>query len=201
MPALVLDSPHSGHDFPADFDAVVSERELRESEDCYVDELYAEAEEVGASLVAARVPRTYIDANRHAGDVDLDLIEGPWPWEYRPSGKARIGKSLIWRTLEDGRPIYARRLLPETVRRRIERVHVPYHRHLKEKLDEAYRRDARLIRDVIRTFVSDKYDSVAVSFLRREIGSAAIPYLEEVSKAKSTGMRQNAERLLGELRR
>jgi N-formylglutamate amidohydrolase len=95
---------------------------------------------VGASLVAARVPRTYIDANRHAGDVDLDLIEGPWPWEYRPSGKARIGKSLIWRTLEDGRPIYARRLLPETVRRRIERVHVPYHRHLKEKLDEAYRR-------------------------------------------------------------
>ena len=98
MPALVLDSPHSGHDFPADFDAVVSERELRESEDCYVDELYAAAEEIGAPLVAARVPRTYIDANRHAGDVDLDLIEGPWPWEYRPSGKARIGKSLIWRT-------------------------------------------------------------------------------------------------------
>ena len=38
---LVLDSPHSGHDFPADFDAIVSEAELRESEDCYVDELYA----------------------------------------------------------------------------------------------------------------------------------------------------------------
>ena len=53
MPALVLDSPHSGHDFPADFDAVVSERELRESEDCYVDELYAAAEEIGAPLVAA----------------------------------------------------------------------------------------------------------------------------------------------------
>jgi N-formylglutamate amidohydrolase len=33
---LVLDSPHSGHDFPPDFDAIVSEAELRESEDCYV---------------------------------------------------------------------------------------------------------------------------------------------------------------------
>jgi len=137
---LVLDSPHSGHDFPADFDAIVSQAELRESEDCYVDELYAGAREVGALLLAATFPRTYLDPNRHAGDVDLELIEGPWPWEYRPSGKARIGKSLIWRTLEDGRPIYARRLLPETVRRRIDRVHVPYHRQLKEYLDAAHAR-------------------------------------------------------------
>ena len=56
---------------------------------------------LGASVIAARVPRTYIDANRHAGDVDLELIEGAWPWEYQPSGKARLGKSLIWRTLDD----------------------------------------------------------------------------------------------------
>jgi N-formylglutamate deformylase len=137
---LVLDSPHSGHDFPADFDPIVSEAELRESEDTYVDELYAGAHEVGAPLLAARFPRTYLDPNRHAGDVDLELIEGKWPWEYRPSGKARIGKSLIWRTLEDGRPIYGRRLKPETVRARIERFHTPYHRQLKEKLDTAYLR-------------------------------------------------------------
>ena len=31
-----------------------------------------------------------------------------------------IESALVWRTLEDGRPIYGRRLLPETVRRRIE---------------------------------------------------------------------------------
>ena len=35
---LVLDSPHSGFEFPADFDAVVSEFELRDGEDCFVDE-------------------------------------------------------------------------------------------------------------------------------------------------------------------
>ena len=138
--ALVLDSPHSGHDFPPDFNAIVSEAELRESEDCYVDELYAAAHELGAPLLAASFPRTYLDPNRHAGDVDLELIEGPWPWEYRPSGKARIGKSLIWRTLEDGRPIYARRLSVETVCGRIERVHRPYHDKLKEHLDAAHRR-------------------------------------------------------------
>ena len=144
MAPLVLDSPHSGHDFPADFDAVVSEIDLRESEDCYVDELYAAAHELGVPLLAATFPRTYLDPNRNAGDVDLELIDGPWPWEYRPSGKARIGKSLIWRTLEDGRPIYARKLAPETVRRRIERVHTPYHRSLQELLDRTRKKAGKV---------------------------------------------------------
>ena len=124
---LVLDSPHSGRAFPGDFGAAVSEAELREGEDCFVDELYAGGPELGAPLLAALWPRTYLDPNRHAGDVDLELLQGPWPGEYRPSGKARVGKALIWRTLEDGRPIYARKLSPDTVRARIERFHSPYH--------------------------------------------------------------------------
>ena len=144
MVPLVLDSPHSGREFPADFDAIVSEAELREAEDCYVDELYAGARELGAALLAASFPRTYVDPNRHAGDVDLELIDGHWPGEYRPSGKARIGKALVWRTLEDGRPIYARRLKPESVLRRIESFHVPYHRRLKEHLDAAHGRFGRV---------------------------------------------------------
>ena len=136
---LVLDSPHSGREFPADFDALVSEAELREGEDCYVDELYAAARELGAPLLAAAFPRTYIDPNRHAGDVDLEMIDGPWPWEYRPSGKARIGKALLWRTLEDGRPIYRSRLRPEQVRQRIERFHAPYHLELQSRMQDALR--------------------------------------------------------------
>ena len=68
------------------------------------------------------MPRTYIDYNRHAGDIDLELVEGgQWPYEYLPSGKARLGKALIWRTLDDGQPIYARRLGVEEIHRRIER--------------------------------------------------------------------------------
>ncbi len=141
---LVLDSPHSGHDFPDDFDAAVSKAELREGEDCYVDELYAAAAEMGAPLLAARWPRTYLDPNRHAGDVDLGLIEGKWPGEYRPSGKAKVGKALIWRTLEDGRPIYSRRLSVETVRKRIEEFHVPYYEKIKNLLSEARARFGRV---------------------------------------------------------
>jgi N-formylglutamate amidohydrolase len=58
---LVLDSPHSGHEFPADFDAVVSEFDLRDGEDCFVDELYAPTTEFGVPLLAAQFPRTYLD--------------------------------------------------------------------------------------------------------------------------------------------
>ena len=48
---LVLDSPHSGQEFPADFDAAVSRFDLREGEDCFVDELYAPATEDRKSVV------------------------------------------------------------------------------------------------------------------------------------------------------
>jgi N-formylglutamate deformylase len=138
---LVLDSPHSGCDFPADFDAAVSEFDLRDGEDCYVDELYAPATGRGVLLLAARYPRTYIDPNRHRGDVDLELIDGgQWPHEYVPSGKSRLGKALVWRTLDDGRPIYARKLAVDEVVRRIERYHAPYHRALREALDAACER-------------------------------------------------------------
>ena len=137
---LVLDSPHSGHDFPDDFGAAVSETELREGEDCFVDELFAAGPEMGAPLLAALWPRTYLDPNRHAGDVDLDLIDGSWPGEYRPSGKARVGKALIWRTLEDGRPIYSRKLLPEVISRRIDSFHGPYHDAIQNLLNETHAR-------------------------------------------------------------
>jgi N-formylglutamate amidohydrolase len=138
---LVLDSPHSGREFPADFDAAVGEFDLREGEDCFVDELYAPATELGVPLLAALFARTYLDPNRHRGDIDLDLIDGGhWPHEHVPSGKSRIGKALIWRTLDDGRAIYARKLKVDEVVARIERCHAPYHQRLRALLDDTHAR-------------------------------------------------------------
>lgn len=142
---LVLDSPHSGRVFPADFGAAVPLEDLRDGEDCFIDELWRPAAQRGIPLLAAQFPRTYLDPNRHAGDVDLDLLDGGhWPHEHRPSGKARIGKSLIWRTLDDGRPIYSRRLPAAEVQRRIERCHRPYHDTLRGLLDAAQARHGRV---------------------------------------------------------
>ncbi len=141
---LVLDSPHSGFAFPDDFDSVLTEFDLREGEDCFVDQLWMPATERGIGLVAALAPRTYIDFNRHAGDVDLDLIEGGrWPDAHEPSGKAAIGKALVWRTLDDGRAIYERKLSVDEVRGRIERYHRPYHGAVRDRIAATHKRFGR----------------------------------------------------------
>ena len=143
---LVLDSPHSGFEFPADFGAAIDAERLRDGEDCFIDELYRPAAELGIPLLAAQFPRTYLDPNRHAGDIDLELIEGgAWPGELVPSGKGRIGKALVWRTLDDGTPIYDRRLSVAEVRSRIERCHRPYHEALVALLDAAQARFGRVV--------------------------------------------------------
>ena len=142
---VVLDSPHSGRVMPADFNAALSHDDLRDGEDEFIDELYAPAATLGIPLLAAQFPRTYIDVNRHAGDIDLDLLDAPWPHHHQPSGKAAIGKALLWRTLDDGRPIYTRRLTVAEVASRIERFHQPYHRTLQALMDAAHRMHGRVV--------------------------------------------------------
>ena len=138
---LVLDSPHSGFVFPADMRAAVSEFDLRDGEDCFIDELYMPATERGVALLAAQFPRTYIDPNRHSGDIDLALLEGGhWPHEHVPSGKAELGKALIWRTLDDGRAIYARQLSVTETEARITNCHAPYQRLLQQWIAATHER-------------------------------------------------------------
>ncbi len=138
--ALVLDSPHSGFRMPPDFGAALPDEALRDGEDCYIDELWAPAATRGIPLLAALFPRTYIDANRHAADIDPDLLAEPWPGEVQASGKARIGKALVWRTLDDGRAIYARPLAVAELQHRISHYHQPYHQALQRLLDAAHAR-------------------------------------------------------------
>ena len=136
--SLVLDSPHLGRVMPADFNSVCSVAQLREGEDCFIDELYLPATARGVPLLAAQFPRTYLDANRHAGDIDLELLSEPWPGDYQPSSKGSIGKSLLWRTLDADRPLYAHRLSAAAVQARIDRYHRPYHARLQQLLDAAH---------------------------------------------------------------
>ena len=137
---VVLDSPHSGHHMPPDFGSVRSVLELRDGEDCFIDELYAPAAARGIPLLAALFPRTYIDANRHPADIDPALLDETWPGEMQPSGKARIGKALVWRTLDDGRLIYDRPLKVAELQHRISQYHQPYHQALRQLLDAAHAR-------------------------------------------------------------
>ena len=132
---LVMDSPHSSSTFPQDFNACLPLEDPRDGEDVFIDALWSHAPQHGAHLLLAEFARTYIDPNRHVGDVDLSMIDGEWPHTYVPSGKANIGKSLIWRTLDDGRPIYDRKLSIDEVHQRIQRYALPYQAQLQKLID------------------------------------------------------------------
>ena len=135
---LVFDSPHSGREYPEDFRPAATIAMLRQAEDSYVDELYAAAPAHGATLLAARFPRTYIDPNRSILDIDASLLEAPWPGPAVPGRKTQLGVGLIWRVLDSGEPIYTRKLSVDEVKRRIVGYHQPYQRAVKDALDEAH---------------------------------------------------------------
>lgn len=135
---LVLDSPHSGTHYPEDFQPAVPRELLRQAEDSFVDELYASGPSLGATLIAARFPRSYIDPNRSLLDIDTSLLDAPWPGPAAASRKTQLGIGLIWRVLDTGEPIYARRLSVEEVKQRIVRYHQPYQRAVRDALDHVH---------------------------------------------------------------
>ena len=81
---LVLDSPHSGAHYPEEFAYRCPLPMLRRAEDAYVDQLYDAAPAHGATLVAALFPRSYIDANRAADDLDPAILTRPPPPPLTP---------------------------------------------------------------------------------------------------------------------
>lgn len=141
---LVLDSPHSGTAYPADFGHDCELSVLRQAEDTHVEKLYDFAPGLGVAWIEALFPRSYIDVNRNTTEFDVTLIDEPWadPVETTPAalGKVRLGKGLIWRMTDDGRPLYKRKLSAAEVRARIDNCWRPYHEAVAQAIHDAHER-------------------------------------------------------------
>lgn len=124
---LIFDSPHSGMEMPENFHCLASEHQLRSGWDAFVDELWQPAYLAGATLLAARVSRMYIDLNRAADDIDPDLINGHWPGELKPTAYSKRGMGLLRRFALPGVPMYAKKLEIADVQQRINQYYKPYH--------------------------------------------------------------------------
>lgn len=134
---VVFDSPHSGAEYPADFEFACPFRLLRQAEDAHVEALYGAAPEHGATLIAALFPRSYIDANRSVDDIDPNLLGELWPGPIAPSDRARVGMGLVRRVCRPGVSLYDRRLTVAEIRHRIETYYHPYHRTVAAAIDAA----------------------------------------------------------------
>src|ERR1700741_3768659 len=125
----VLASPHSGSEYPADFVAAsrLDALALRQSEDSFVDELFAAAPQLGAPLLSARFPRAYLDVNREAYELDPAMFSDALPGFVNVrSPRVRIGFGTIARIVANGEEIYTDKLYFADAQRRIERLYHPY---------------------------------------------------------------------------
>ncbi len=145
---LVLDSPHSGVHYPADFDYVCDLATLRRAEDTHVEKLYSFASALGCAWVEAHFPRSYLDANRNTTEIDpsmLDPATGAWPHvvdltDPAVLSKRRLGKGLLWRATDDGEPLYDRLLSVAEAQNRISQCWQPYHDAVAQAIDAAHAR-------------------------------------------------------------
>ncbi|WP_208978660.1 N-formylglutamate amidohydrolase [Pseudovibrio denitrificans] len=89
---LVVDSPHSGEIYPADFRPCVPASRYKCAEDRYVHELFEKAAETGGVYLEALFPRIYIDPNRRADNIDPAVIKG-WTREAKPDFRSDLAKA------------------------------------------------------------------------------------------------------------
>src|SRR5438105_594050 len=136
---LVLASPHSGAEYPADFLAAsqLDPLALRRSEDSFVDELFAAAPRLGAPLLSARFPRAYVYVNREAYELDPSMFCDALPkFVNAGSPRVRMGLGTIARLVASGEEIYTQKLRFAEAQQRIEQLYRPYHRVLSRLVQE-----------------------------------------------------------------
>jgi N-formylglutamate amidohydrolase len=137
---LIFASPHSGRIYPAGMMTAsrLDAAAIRRSEDVWVDRLIEDAPAFGASVIAARLARVYLDVNREAWELDPAMFSDELP-AYARARTARVAAGLgaIARIVAEGEEIYARKLTFAEARSRVEEVHGPYHAALGALVEEA----------------------------------------------------------------
>lgn len=110
-------------------------KEIRSSEDAFVDQLFAAVPDHGAPLLTANAPRAYLDLNRGADELDQALIEGVRRNAHNP--RIASGLGVIPRVVANGRQIYHGKLTLAEAHLRIAQYWRPYHDQLQTLLDES----------------------------------------------------------------
>ncbi|NKB19212.1 MAG: N-formylglutamate amidohydrolase [Alphaproteobacteria bacterium] len=136
---VIFASPHSGTDYPSDFvaNSPLDLTALRRSEDSFVDELFAAAPEHGMPLLRALFPRAYIDPNREPFELDPGMFEDALPdYANAQSSRVHAGLGTIAKLVSSGHEIYGKKLRFAEAAERINTNYRPYHRELRDLLDQ-----------------------------------------------------------------
>jgi N-formylglutamate deformylase len=133
---VVVDVSRSGREYPHDFRSPIPFSVLHDNVSMYVEKLCGSAPALGATMLYACFPNTYIDTNRSAADIDERLIEGEWPAPIENSDFTERGLGLIKRLSRYGEDMQERKLTVEEVQARLYDYHEPYHLELSRILSQ-----------------------------------------------------------------
>jgi len=137
---IVFNSAHSGRDYPDRFLKMtrLDQLSIRQSEDAYVDELFARAPHLGTPLLRAHFPRAYLDVNREPWELDPAMFNEPLSDRFNTaSPRVAAGLGTIARVVAENKPIYREPLSLDDARMRIEGIYIPYHATLQRLLTDA----------------------------------------------------------------
>ena len=142
---LILDSPHSGQFYPKNFNHQATFSKLRQAEDSYVDELFDYAVKIGAVMLKAEFPRSYIDPNRAETDFFLkDIINQNnimYEIDFKPSIKSEMGIGLIWLKIPpEGDDMYKNKITLDELMNRVKTYHRPYHEALRRIMNKTHKK-------------------------------------------------------------
>ena len=127
---VLFTSPHSGRCYAPEFLAAarLDAHGLRRSEDSFVEELFSEAADHGAPLVAATFPRAFCDPNREPWELDPSMFADPLPpWVNTTSPRVGAGLGTIARVVASGEPIYRAKMPFAEAERRVHAFWQPFH--------------------------------------------------------------------------
>ena len=139
---LVLASPHSGRIYPEEFvqQSCLTQPILRQSEDCFVDHLVADAPALGIPLLCALFPRVFVDPNREPSELDQDMFAVRLQMPVNAaSPRVLAGLGVIPRLAANEQEIYGKKLPAPEAEHRLERFYRPYHRALGELVNATKR--------------------------------------------------------------
>jgi N-formylglutamate deformylase len=137
---LIVDVSRSGREYPPEYRSPLPFTTVHDNVSMYVDDLYAGAPRVGATLLCCLFPNTWIDVNRDELDMDPAVVDGRWPVELKPTPRTLEGLGLVKSKSRYGEPFQERKLAVAEIEERLAKYYRPYHAELKRIVENLHAR-------------------------------------------------------------
>ncbi len=127
---VIVEVPHAGLFVPPHFATglLASARSIARDADLFVDELYGDAADGGATALVSRVSRYVIDLNRAETDIDNESV-------VNAPASPRAPRGVVWRLTTDNERCLAAPLTRAELDARLDEIYRPYHAALARQVE------------------------------------------------------------------